>query len=103
MAAIAQMDVMLSNRDVAAAGCGTGSELASDGGSAPLTPEEFLAFFWGLHLFGTDFNAVKRLVGTRQVRGGPPLTQPEIVTSVRASPDTRKPIYRHQRGERRRA
>lgn len=35
--------------------------------SAPLTPHEFLAFFWGLHLFGTDFYAVKRLVGTRQV------------------------------------
>ena len=36
--------------------------------SAPLTPNEFLAFFWGLHLFGTDFDAVKRFVGTRQVR-----------------------------------
>ena len=34
----------------------------------PLSADEFLAFFWGLHLFGTDFIAVKRLVGTRKVR-----------------------------------
>ena len=46
----------------------TWSPAAAEAPSAPLTPAEFLAHFWGLHLFGMDFCAVERLVGTRKVR-----------------------------------
>lgn len=73
MAEIAQLDTLHFIGDQSAPGCGEEREAAAEGPpSAPLTPEEFLRFFWSLHLFGTDFSSVKRLVGTRQ---GPELLQ----------------------------
>lgn len=72
MAELAQMDTSHLQGDRGVAGCGDGRGAAAEGplsaaGSA-FDTDEFLAFFWGLHLFGTDFRAVKLLVGTREVR-----------------------------------